>query len=217
MASIKNNNKSKQLPSSSIAPEFKTTKNKLREITYYKNRIESISHQLKTTTDSRLIKALNRNKTRFTKKLHSLNLIPQFIYIPQSIVEAPDCRPIGHCIGKDALLSAGAALALKTKYPTIVPSTNNTVVGRCCITTCGTHKFINIVTKPLSKRKPNFQDFTIAINDLKQTCIKNNWRSLSITKLGSGLDNFDWNKEVQPLIKQIFKDFAIDLYVHTLK
>jgi hypothetical protein len=195
--------------------QFVTIREKLKKHKYYSNKLETVNERLNSDITNRQARNLKRIKENLVFKLQTLDIKPRFIYIRTCITKAPSNRPLAHCIGEDARMSAGAALSLKRKFPGIVPPKGTTTVGKCTITTIGKRSFINIVTKPQSKGKPRYQDFKIAIRHFMQVCRSHDWRSISITKLGAGLDKFSWDSQVKPLLQYMFNQYPVDFYVHT--
>jgi O-acetyl-ADP-ribose deacetylase (regulator of RNase III) len=71
-----------------------------------------------------------------------------------------------------------------------------------------------LVTKENYWNKPTYDNFRTSIRNLFILCVKHDVKSLSIPKLGCGLDKLQWDRVKQIIIEEwpLIKDFKLDVY-----
>lgn len=191
---------------------------RLRHFCYLRTRLNNITCLIRNTNMHRRQRNLVRVKQRIEQRLLKLNLRSEFRTVRASITCAPAKRPIVHCVGKDTKFGAGAALDLKRRYPSVRNFSTVPKVGRCTLSYCGRHVFINAVTKAFSSGKPRFCEFKRAVVHLRELCVKHRWHCLSITRLRCGLDALNWSAQVQPLLVSLFESHPMLFFViHTCR
>lgn len=72
-----------------------------------------------------------------------------------------------------------------------------------------------MITKPRYFHKPTLKDFTASLNALKDLAIQNGVSSLSMPRIGCGLDKLEWDV-VKKLLLDTFNGTGIVLNVYTL-
>jgi hypothetical protein len=141
----------------------------------------------------------------------------KFFFHRDSITSAPPHRKIGHCIAEDCGMGAGAALALKQEFGDEIKIVKpKAQIGTVVTSEASGRVFLNLVTKKESGGKPTFRNFRKAIIALKNKVVNDNITSLSITKLGSGLDKLSWDGQVFPLLFDTFRNIPIIFHVYYL-
>lgn len=110
---------------------------------------------------------------------------------------------IVHCISNDWALGTGIAKQLKSEFK--IPKVNNTKVGQCVPTFfLNNGVVLNLITKERYFQKPTYQtleETLVSLNNLTE--YKD--RTLTMPKIGCGLDKLSWNK-VEVLISKILND-----------
>lgn len=128
---------------------------------------------------------------------------------------------VAQCIAQDCLMGAGIAVTFKRRYPdmqqtllTQIKQSHETYPN--VIIYDGKHNrppVANLITKPVSFRKPTFEDFEDAIRQFRQVVIDRNYTSIAMPMIGSGLDGLSWEKQVLPTIQKYFYDLDVAIYV----
>lgn len=167
--------------------------------------------------DPELKVSCKRQKQRRIKYILSIEPTLRFVYINESIVNAPPNRTFGHCVGADLAMTAGAALDLRKHFGNEIRVVEEpAVVGSCVCSKAGERIFFNLVTKAVSKSKPYFEDFRAALLDFRAKIVKYHINSISVTRLGCGRDNLSWDLQVLPLLNQVFADIPLIFYVYVI-
>lgn len=161
-----------------------------------------------------------RNRQRLlpylVDKLRACHIGYQIIYHFKSIVLAPHEREICHCVAADLRMGKGAAKALRDAFPLINKTTVKPKVGTCVVTKANGRTFLNLITKEQSRDKPTQTDFICALIDLRSYIIKHKIRSISITRLGCGLDHLNWLVDVIPILFRLFAQIPIQFNIYLI-
>lgn len=126
---------------------------------------------------------------------------------------------IVHTIGGDAAFGKGIAKEisnmcpsmvkyLRSKKPLKVPSVHEYI----CI---NNKSIINLVTKPISYKKPSLKQYDDALKTLRDYCLDNNINTLNMPAIGSGLDSLNWD-DVKNLIMLYLCNSNINVNVYFL-
>lgn len=136
-------------------------------------------------------------------------------YIEQSGNLFDATTSLAHCVSSDLKMGAGIALEFRNKYGRV-----NELAGQCptigdiCVLQSGDIYIYYLVTKKLYWNKPTYQDLKYSLSNLKSHMEKNNIKSVSMPKIGCGLDKLDW-KRVSRIINDIFQDSDIEITIYT--
>lgn len=124
-----------------------------------------------------------------------------------------------HCIAQDAAMGAGIARDFKNKYvdmPAFVRKQKPTI-GSCVMYVSKSGQVVmNLVTKAQSSGKPTLASLSRSLEALKKAVIYNKIKRLAMPKIGSGLDQLDWNKVLEQ-IELVFWDVDIEIKIFTPK
>jgi O-acetyl-ADP-ribose deacetylase (regulator of RNase III) len=149
-----------------------------------------------------------------------------------------DCENIAylaHCISEDCAMGAGIAKDIKYKFTGIrgYTSSKNPVVGNIIpyefehLQTCEkTGKKINfnpkrcttvlnMITKKVYRKPPLKEDFVKTLENLRNYCVENKVKELSMPKIGCGLDRLDF-EFVKGKIIELFSDTGVDVVMYVL-
>ena len=165
---------------------------------------------------------LTNKKSKTTDRLrkHLIEKIEKFASIKavfinhyKNIIEAPKNRILCHCVAADLWMSKGAAGDLSKLYPGIREVQGELKVGSCLESTTQGRTFLNLITKHKSFEKPSQKDFETCILSLKRYIELHKITSISITRLGCGLDNLDWDSYVFPFLQKTFDEMPIAFHI----
>lgn len=124
-----------------------------------------------------------------------------------------------HCVAQDAAMGAGIARDFKNKYtdmPAFVRKQKPTI-GSCVMYVSKSGQVVmNLVTKAQSSGKPTLASLSRSLEALKKAVIYNKIKKLAMPKIGSGLDQLDWNKVLEQ-IELVFWDVDIEIKIFTPK
>lgn len=123
---------------------------------------------------------------------------------------------LAHCISQDVEMGKGIALIFKQKFGQVISLKKqiNTTKNGQCIYIMHDNKFIfYLVTKKKYWNKPTYESLKSSLLELKEIIVKNNITTLSIPKIGCGLDRLNWIL-VKNIIMDIFNDYNIIINVY---
>jgi O-acetyl-ADP-ribose deacetylase (regulator of RNase III) len=119
-------------------------------------------------------------------------------------------QPLCHCVSKDYEMGLGIA----TKFRLIFGKPSiNVQIGQIAITKNpeSGQIAINMVTKEKYWGKPTLNTLKACLQQVSQFCQENNIKSISMPRIGCGLDKLDWS-QVELVIREILKDVNVTIY-----
>lgn len=122
---------------------------------------------------------------------------------------------LAHCVSKDFAMSAGIAVTFSNLFGGKDELKNQNVnVGEIAWLYRGNRYIYYLVTKEYYWHKPTYDSIRSSIRNLFILCEEHNVKSLSIPKLGCGLDKLQWNKVKQIIIEEwpSIINFKLDVY-----
>ena len=72
-----------------------------------------------------------------------------------------------------------------------------------------------LITKTRYFNKPTYDTLQASLEAMKSHCQQNQVTSLSMPRIGCGLDKLEWNK-VADLLKKVFQDTKMTVTVYTI-
>jgi hypothetical protein len=123
---------------------------------------------------------------------------------------------LAHCVSKDFKMGKGIAVEFKKRFGRVEElKGHNCNVGKVTFLYIPDQdRFIYyLITKEKYYEKPTLQTLRSSLISLKDLMIKHNKTTLSIPKIGCGLDRLLW-EDVESLIKEVFSNTDIKLYVY---
>ena len=72
-----------------------------------------------------------------------------------------------------------------------------------------------LITKKNSRDRPSYEDFEKTVQELVNKCLVHNVKSISMPRIGCGLDGLSWDK-VRPIIQNAFSLTDIDVTIYYL-
>ncbi|ARF10133.1 hypothetical protein Hokovirus_1_12 [Hokovirus HKV1] len=139
------------------------------------------------------------------------------ILINQSLFNTKD-NTIAHCVSSDFKLGAGIAKIIKNKYPILPegpPNLPKGIIGNAHGIQNDDMLVFHLVTKPKYYDKPTYDTLTKSLISLKNQLLERNIKSISMPKIGCGLDKLEWSK-VSEIIENVFSDTNIIVSVYYL-
>lgn len=132
--------------------------------------------------------------------------------------ENNEVKIIVHAVAADLKCSAGIAAEIRSKFG--IPEANKKQLkpGSVIPHKSNNKIVLNLVTKYQSchkfaqNRNQFLKNFEDGIKGLSKYCIQNNISVISMPKIGTGLDELDWNY-VKYILCREFHDFPITIYV----
>lgn len=119
-----------------------------------------------------------------------------------------------HCIGADARMGAGIAVRFTKEFPGIKVLRERTDLKAGTCVRVG--KVFNLITKEKSRYKPNYEDFTKSLEEMKKIVWERNIGNLAMPKIGCGLDQLEWVR-VEQIIRDLFCEIgALEIMVCVL-
>jgi len=122
---------------------------------------------------------------------------------------------LAHCVSRDFAMSAGIAVIFSNLFGGKEELKNQNVnIGEVAWLYRDSRYIYYLVTKENYWWKPTYDSLRNSIRNLFILSKKHNVKSLSIPKLGCGLDGLQWAKVKQIIIEEwpLIKDFKLDVY-----
>ena len=121
---------------------------------------------------------------------------------------------IAHCVSRDLKMSAGVAKQMKARFGGRHEMMSaRRVVGDIVVIRRGDRHIIGLITKKYFWNKPSYRDIKRSLINLRKYMINTNQHSISMPRIGCGLDGKSWNV-IEKIIDSIFKnDFNVTVYI----
>ena len=124
-----------------------------------------------------------------------------------------------HCISADFAMGKGIAVEfnkrynmkniLQNKYLDYINQYHYKRMNGDCILE---GRVLNLITKERYYEKPTYASITIALEKMRDICIKNNISKVAMPKIGCGLDRLKWDKVIG-IIMNVFQYTNIEILV----
>ncbi|MGL5702923.1 MAG: reverse transcriptase domain-containing protein [Cetobacterium sp.] len=140
----------------------------------------------------------------------------QISYRTGDLFITPDSEPLAHCVSADCAYGAGIAKQFKQKYGTDKVVRQNKGPGDCVVTKEDDGRLIfHLITKECCNDLPTYDCLTESLKQMRDWCVENNIKSVSVPRLGCGLDRLDFDK-VRRILRQVFTDVDIKITIYSL-
>lgn len=126
---------------------------------------------------------------------------------------------LAHCISADFGMGNGIVVEfnkrfdikrkLQTKYPEYLKQYTHKRIGGDCLLE---NRVFNLITKERYFHKPTIITMRLALEKMKQICLKENIEKIAMSIIGCGLDRLNWT-DVSEQIKSIFSDTNVEILV----
>ena len=123
---------------------------------------------------------------------------------------------LAHCVASDLKMGAGIAVLFKKKFKGLdklkeqVPK-----VGSICVLERNSSYIYYLITKKYTKDYPTLDTIKSSLTEMRNHAVKHDIKSISMPRIGSGLDKLDWN-DVKNIIIEVFTDTDIVINVFYL-
>lgn len=109
-----------------------------------------------------------------------------------------------HCVAADLYMGRGIAFEFKRLFGGVeLLKLQRAKIGQVASQTVDYQDrkllIFYLVTKQISKGKPTFEDFCACLEQLKAQCLERGVKTLSIPKIGCGLDRLDFQSVVEAI------------------
>jgi len=134
-----------------------------------------------------------------------------------NLLTVPQGYWIAHCISGDFTLGAGVAkqidevFNMKAALKSVWEDNIEDFIGACLPIA----NVLNLVTKDKYWHKPTLKSLRDALEDMKMIAVENCIKKIAMPRIGCGLDKLNW-QDVEPMIKDVFKDMDIEIMVCVL-
>lgn len=127
-----------------------------------------------------------------------------------------------HCVSQDLKMGKGIATQFKKRFGKVNELiAQKKKVGEVAMIQTdpdinGKSNFIfYMITKEKYFEKPDYVNFYLSLVYLRNMCITNNIKSISMPKIGCGLDKLEWDI-VKTYLQKVFSDTNISINVYYL-
>ncbi|MGL4388093.1 MAG: reverse transcriptase domain-containing protein, partial [Brevinema sp.] len=114
-----------------------------------------------------------------------------------------------HCISKDLKMSKGLAQKIKNQIKNYNDlKKNKREISEFHISKNNNKLIFHLITKNKYYNKPKYEDIYYALKNLKEYLLKNNIKTISMPRIGCGLDQLSW-KRIKQMIRFLFQNTNI--------
>jgi len=119
---------------------------------------------------------------------------------------------LAHCVSKDLKMGAGIAVIFKKSFGHVDELMEQTpFVGGVVSLKTGERHIFYLITKERYWHKPTYEALESSLITLSKELKEKNIKSLSIPRIGCGLDGLNW-KKVKTMIEKILVDVETKVY-----
>jgi len=133
------------------------------------------------------------------------------------LFSSPDDECLAHCVSADLVMGSGIAIYFRERFKGLQTLANQQQdKGGLAILKRNNRYIYYLVTKERSWQIPKYRDLESSLIAMKEHCIKNKVKAISMPQIATGLDKLEWYK-VKQMIQEIFKDVEIKITIYVLK
>lgn len=137
-------------------------------------------------------------------------------HVKGDLFACPETDALAHCISEDCRMGAGIAVLFKKKFGGVQELiSQQKKTGEVAVLQRGKRYVYYMITKKAVSHKPTYDSMRKSLKAVKEHCLENGVKSLSMPRIGCGLDRLEWDK-VSDIIEDVFKDTDINITVYTL-
>lgn len=127
-----------------------------------------------------------------------------------------ECDSLAHCVSKDLRMGKGIATLFKQKFQGLSElKLQAKDVGDVAVLQRGRRFVYYLITKQRYFDKPTYQTLEQSLQAMKAHCVTNNVKSLSMPRIGCGLDKLQW-PQVEEVLNKVFRDTGIVITVYSI-
>lgn len=118
-----------------------------------------------------------------------------------------------HCVSKDFEMSSGIAKQFKQQFNQVdyLKSLNKNITEICELDNKN-FKIYYLITKENYWEKPTYENVYLTLQNLKTKLLQNNIKSVTVPKIGCGLDNLKWHK-IRTMLRFVFSKTNIKVTI----
>ncbi|KAK6166578.1 hypothetical protein SNE40_023234 [Patella caerulea] len=132
------------------------------------------------------------------------------------LFSSPETDALVHCISSDCAMGKGIAVLFKNKFGGVQElKDQGKKTGEVAVLKRGSRYVYYLITKDRYFHKPTYDTLSSSLVAMKSHCIENKVQSVSMPRIGCGLDGLQWDK-VSSLLKDIFSDTDLSITVYTI-
>ncbi|XP_076444901.1 ADP-ribose glycohydrolase OARD1-like [Babylonia areolata] len=132
------------------------------------------------------------------------------------LFSCPSTDGLVHCVSKDLKMGKGIAVIFKNKFGGLDElKAQGKDVGDVAVLKRDDRFVYYLITKPHHYDKPTYDTLRASLKAMKSHCQEHQVSSLSMPRIGCGLDKLEWDK-VSDVVKEVFGDTAMAITVYTI-
>ena len=133
-------------------------------------------------------------------------------------IDSPSEAAFVHCISEDISLGKGIALQFRRKFNKISELKAQKVrTGGVAVIRLPNRIIYNLVTKKNAWDKPLLSDLKNSLITCRNFSLSDGIKILAMPRIGCGLDGLNWEKQVKPMLEEVFENTNIKILVVNLK
>lgn len=112
-----------------------------------------------------------------------------------------------HCVSQDLRMGKGIALLFKSKFGKVDElKEQDKKIGQVAEISIDDRKIFYLITKDKYYNKPTIVDLKLCLQELAIVCVKYNIKSLSMPRIGCGLDKLKWS-----VVKKLLRELLVPI------
>ncbi|KAL4645834.1 O-acetyl-ADP-ribose deacetylase 1 [Arapaima gigas] len=136
-------------------------------------------------------------------------------YVKGDLFTCPPHEALAHCISEDCRMGAGIAVEFKKLFGGVEElKAQKKRSGECAVLKRDSRFVYYLVTKRKASQKPTYESLKSSLEAMKAHCVQNRVTSLSMPRIGCGLDRLEWGK-VSAIVEEVFRDTSIAITVYS--
>ena len=125
---------------------------------------------------------------------------------------------MAHCISSDGKMSQGLAKEFVRRFPVLVSLRRMILKIGTAVPVCETGRFLyNLITKQRYFNKPSVGSLESSLRSMRVHAEQFGVKTINVPMLGAGLDGLDFYGYVLPVIKEVFQESTVSIYIHFLR
>ncbi|XP_078276718.1 ADP-ribose glycohydrolase OARD1 isoform X2 [Rhinoraja longicauda] len=138
-------------------------------------------------------------------------------YRTGDLFECPAEESLAHCISEDCRMGKGIAVLFKKQFGSVTTlQDQKKKTGEVAVLKRNQRYIYYLITKKKAFQKPTYESLQSSLEAMKKHCISNGVTSISMPRIGCGLDKLNW-AAVAVRIQDVFKDTDIAITVYSLE